>query len=169
MAQIDFKKTCVLHISGKSDDSVRSVSMPDAWLQYNLAFLLLGNRICTTFYSFVLMNNHYHLLVSCETQKDLDILMQALQAQEKNTVEIYYERITNFTAFLHSYKYIYLNPVKAGICSKAEEYRYSSLYSILQGKGLTPFKDPFNIIYDQGRVLYWLNGKISNLYYKSHP
>jgi putative transposase len=41
--------------------------------------------------------------------------------------------------FGHALKYVYRNPVKAGLCERVEQYPYSSLYGLLgSGPLLTP-------------------------------
>lgn len=87
---------------------------------------------------YVLMDNHYHLLI-----QTMDIKLQKIMHQVNNKYSKYfngmYERCGH--VFQGRYKaspireerclikvlaYIHQNPVKAGICKKVEEYKWSS-------------------------------------------
>jgi hypothetical protein len=41
--------------------------------------------------------------------------------------------------FAHAYKYVFRNPVRAGVCNQVEDYRYSSISGQL---GLNPLRYP---------------------------
>lgn len=88
--------------------------------------------------SYCIMNNHAHLLIGTEDVKELSKFMQRLNT----TYGIYYNKKYNRVGYVfknryksegiynekHLYnciRYIYNNPVKAGICNKPEDYPYS--------------------------------------------
>lgn len=93
--------------------------------------------------SYCIMNNHAHILIKTEHLEELSKYMQRL-----NTIYgKYYNKKYNRVGYVfrdrykaegiysesHLYnciKYIYDNPVKAGICNKAEEYPYSNYKKI---------------------------------------
>src|SRR4051794_2787456 len=94
-------------------------------------------------HGFVLMSNHYHLLVSTPTT-DLGIVMREFGRSVTGT----FNRLSGRTGHLfngpykptliqspghyaNALKYIYRNPVRAGITEKVEEYPYSTLHGIL--------------------------------------
>lgn len=125
-------------------------------------------------HAFVLMSNHFHLLVSApegnlsqamlyfmrETSREITRLSgrinQTYGARHHKT-RIRYEHY-----FLSSYKYVYRNPVRAGICERVEEYRYSTLSGLL---GLSHLTIP--IVED--RILFDPNFKDSSLHWLNTP
>lgn len=93
-------------------------------------------------HSFVLMTNHYHLLLSTHKDYDLGSVMQWLQASVTRAVNKESGRMNHVfggrykaslirtaVAYQDIYKYIYRNPVRANICEKVQDYKYSSLNS----------------------------------------
>ncbi|MBF0362158.1 MAG: transposase [Oligoflexia bacterium] len=123
---------------------------------------------------FILMNNHYHLLISTpnsnidkfqwrfaslfvrQIQKRTNRINHVLGCRYKSCI------IDNKNYFHQVYKYIYLNSVRANIVKTAEEYKYSSLYYLIHKKeNLIPFKviDPFigQDGYSSDEILYWIN------------
>lgn len=92
---------------------------------------------------YCIMANHAHMLIQADNLKELSKYMQRLNTR----YGIYYNKRYNRVGYVfrdrykaegiysenHLYnciKYIYDNPVKAGICDKAEEYPYSNYKKI---------------------------------------
>lgn len=92
-------------------------------------------------HAFVLMGNHFHLL--CHTPKgNLDQVMQKFLRQTSVKINAKSETINHLwdgrykwsliesqTHYFQVYRYIYQNPVRAGICQRVEEYPFSTLKS----------------------------------------
>lgn len=93
--------------------------------------------------AYCIMNNHAHILIKAEKINELSKYMQRLNTKYAR----YYNKKYNRVGYVfrdryksegiyseeHLYnciKYIYDNPVKAGICSKAEDYPYSNYKKI---------------------------------------
>lgn len=89
--------------------------------------------------AYCIMNNHAHMLIRTEEIKELSKYMQRLNTKYAIYYNKKYEKVGY--VFRDRYKsegiyseeqlyscinYIYNNPVKAGMCSKAEEYPYSN-------------------------------------------
>ena len=89
--------------------------------------------------SYCIMNNHAHMLIETEKIKELSKYMQRLNGMYGKYYNKKYNRVGY--VFRDRYKaegiyseehlyncinYIYNNPVRAGICSKAEKYPYSN-------------------------------------------
>ena len=98
---------------------------------------------------FCIMGNHVHLLIKPIKGTDLSALMQWLLgvfAKRFNWFfgligHVWYDRfkskiITDYYYFLNAFVSISQNPVKAGLCKKAEEYRYSGLWFLGQNDSL---------------------------------
>lgn len=91
-------------------------------------------------FAFVLMSNHYHLLLETSDKFYLGEVMQILQKSVSREINFRAGRMNHvfggpykgcivgspnyYAAVL---KYIYRNPVQAGLCFKAEEYRFSTM------------------------------------------
>jgi putative transposase len=125
-------------------------------------------------HAFVLMPNHFHLLLQ-PTKDNLGsglnyFLRETSKEISRNSGRInqvyggrnYKTIITSERHFSIAYKYIYRNPVKAGLCNQVEDYPYSTL-SFLTGKTrciLTLEEDTRLFIPDfSPQALSWLNRK----------
>ncbi len=115
--------------------------------------------------AFVLMNNHFHLLV-LSPKDDIDRIMYFLM--KESTIRIQKETgrinkifggrykgsiIEHYHYLLNVYKYIYRNPIAAGIIDRAENYQYSSLHIKLFKKSLA--FELHDILLEPG--LDWIN------------
>lgn len=102
-------------------------------------------------HALVLMSNHLHLIASSVDGK-IDEPMRYLLREVCRKVNQIAERtnhlfggpykwslITNTTYFLHCLKYVYRNPVRAGLCEKVEDYPFSTVRSH-QNPSLLPFQ-----------------------------
>lgn len=126
-------------------------------------------------HALVLMSNHFHLLAS-SVDGNLDEPMRYLLREVCRQVNKKANRInhvfggpykwsliTKTSYYLHCLKYIYRNPVNAGICERVEEYPFSTLKA-----QINPDRFPFPIHQwkwagdwikwgDPASILDWLN------------
>lgn len=92
-----------------------------------------------TLYAWVILENHYHILIKIKQGKDLSKIIQLLHGGssfELNRLEgvgdrqiwyNYWDRcIRNDQDFGNYCDYIHYNPVKHALCQKPEDYRFSS-------------------------------------------
>ncbi len=93
--------------------------------------------------AYCIMNNHTHLLIKTSDVKELSKYMQRLNTKYAKYYNNKYKRvgyvfkdrykaegIYNISHLNNCIKYIYNNPVKAGICKTAKEYPYSNYKEI---------------------------------------
>lgn len=93
--------------------------------------------------SYCIMNNHTHMLLKVEEIKEMSKYMQKLNSKYARYYNKKYSRVgyvfrDRFKAegiysekhLNNCIKYIYDNPVKAGICKKAKDYPYSNYKKI---------------------------------------
>lgn len=119
--------------------------------------------------AFVLMANHYHLMV-WTPEANLDRFMFSLNSQisrdiRKTTGRInrifgdrYKWSIIQTTPYYYqALKYIYQNPMKAGLIERCQDYPYSTLHSHLKGENLFSFDlfDP--LLEEREDFLNWIN------------
>ena len=94
-------------------------------------------------YGYVLMSNHFHLLVEidggpklCRFVRDIKSLSARRIFPGRGSVwERGFDDVTIFTEtqFRRKLSYIHLNPVKAGMVGRAENYRFSSAACWMSG------------------------------------
>ncbi len=161
------------HVVNQCDNRERfPADLQTVWMQFCAglweASLLLGARV----HSFVLMPNHYHLILSCP-ESDLGEVMRWVGrsvTEKHNRSEgrcghlfrgrYHWSLIRHEIYLSHAYKYVYRNPVRAGLCDRVEQWPYSTLQATL---GIAPPRLRLNPVrsfwicentYDQ---LDWLN------------
>lgn len=141
------------------------------WLLINYKINKLADIFKIEVLAFVMMTNHCHLLLKSKNKNEnyfSEKLIQELQCKGELINDSLVEPITNMTQFLNTYKYIYRNPVEAGIVSRCEDYKFSSLNGLL-GKSFleTQIIDPLAIIQNPKRILLWLNQNDQQKYFTS--
>lgn len=121
--------------------------------------------------SFVLMSNHYHMLLytpngnldrfmyefnkrfALKIQKEAGVINQIFGGRYKWSLIQSREYLSN------CYRYVYQNPVRAGLCFRCEEYPFSTLQFINAGSIFPiPIHDKFG--FKDDFVLSWLNENI---------
>ncbi|MBT4760511.1 MAG: hypothetical protein HOO06_02330 [Bdellovibrionaceae bacterium] len=131
-------------------------------------------------HAFILMANHYHMLISTP-HNNISAAMRYFMtetsrkiARGSNRINRVYGRRYHWTIirtsaqYAHTLKYIYLNPVRAKVCSAAENYEWSTLYynsnhiKILVEKNRNGFEE--FIPSSQAQVLTWINEQMSEYY-----
>lgn len=93
--------------------------------------------------SLVLMPNHFHMIATTPELGLGSVMRDSLTRISKSTNAIagrtghlfggpyYWTLIDNSRYFGHVFKYVYRNPVRAGLCENVQDYPYSSLYGRL--------------------------------------
>lgn len=119
-------------------------------------------------HSGLLMSNHIHLLFSTQTYNEHSLVLDLENALKKRlgvSTNLFQrplpcEPLYHLEHLKAAYKYIYRNPVEAGMVRKVEDYTLSSLYLLLNKDRpslANPFNDPFQIIFNLPNKLKWLN------------
>jgi REP element-mobilizing transposase RayT len=121
-------------------------------------------------HSFVLMNNHFHMIVStpeANLNEAMNYLMREVSKRIGERVgrinQIFggpykWSLIKNGLYLHHAYKYIYRNPVDAGMITRVEEYPFSTLRGLLGLDYLhIPTYDPFDLGRAPDVQIAWLN------------
>lgn len=121
-------------------------------------------------YAFVLMSNHFHLIIQFpenNMSESMNYFMRetsrVLSRGAGRINQTYGSRyfrsvIEKPKYFEHVYKYLYRNPVEAGLCNKVEDYPYSTLQIRLGIKnGIIPLTRDLLIEETPTSTLKWLN------------
>jgi putative transposase len=106
-----------------------------------------AGRYDCSIHAYVLMTNHTHLVITPGTPRSLPLLMQAIGRNYVQKLNRYYDRtgtlwqsrykaslIQDEVYLLACYRYIELNPVRAGIARLPGDYPYSSYHHNATGK-----------------------------------
>ena len=145
----------------------------EVWEIFNDELYLVQKLFDLKVFSFVLMSNHFHLLASAPNA-DLSLAMNYFLRESSRIIlksnhringtfagRFFRCRIQSYHHFTTVYKYIYRNPVEAGLCTWAEEYPWSTLNGILGfSKLILPLEED-KLLFDTGvePTLKWLNEK----------
>lgn len=121
--------------------------------------------------SFVLMGNHYHMLILTplgnldlfiyEFNKRLALKIQSKTGQINRIFGGRYKwcLIESQKYLANCYKYVYQNPVRAGIVTSCEDYPFSTIRTLYKNERFSvPLHDRFGFKDEFG--LRWLNQKI---------
>lgn len=123
-------------------------------------------------FSFVLMQNHFHLIVQAPEGNLSTAMAYFLRETSKELTKssgrinrtwggrFFRSRLGNYHYLMQTYKYVYQNPIRAGICNFAEQYPYSTLSGLLGFQKLTVPLEPDFILSSEQKledILKWLN------------
>ena len=148
------------------------IDLKDVW-EITLNSLYEANNIHPVrIHGFVLMGNHYHLVVDTpdsnidkfmyEFNKRFSLALRISSGKINKMFGGRYKRslIQNRSHYLNVLKYVYRNPVKANIVNRVESYRFSTLYAELKHSSL-PFRlHSYVNVYD---YLEWFNSNHTDL------
>jgi REP element-mobilizing transposase RayT len=148
------------------------VPIDDVWQIFEEFLYLATIGFDARIHAFVLMNNHFHLLISTP-RANLDRIMNYVLRETSRQITKRAGRINQTFGgpykwsivrtdiqFGNAYKYVYRNPVEAGRTNRCEDYRFSTLKGILGFEKLViPTFDDI-LLSNSGidvEILDWLN------------
>lgn len=155
------------------------IPMDEVWLLFTNTLIELSQKYSLRVHGFVLMSNHYHLIISTHSKYNISFIMNRLQtiiAQEINRRSGRINHVFGGTYrpsiirspyyFANALKYIYQNPLKANICDDVRDYKYSTINDFL---GLSSSRFPLscheyekNIHMELSEPITWLNEGFSD-------
>jgi putative transposase len=122
--------------------------------------------------AFVLMSNHFHLLVMALKQNLSEAMGFFLRETSRELTysssrinqtyggRFFRSSIRTHHYFLNCYKYVYRNPVQAGISTDVQAYRWSTLPGLLGESHLQiPVFEDTTLFSDIPGTLQWLNAR----------
>ena len=161
---------CPYHVTARTNNQEWfEIPLDQVWKIFEDQLFFIHHAFGIQIHSFVLMTNHFHLLLSDPNGKISEALRWLMTESSREIAQksgrknrIYGQKnfkslIGSYHYYMHAYKYIYRNPVQAGACKRVEEYPYSTLAGLI---GLTPLKIPLTqdlLFGDFDRNLRWLN------------
>lgn len=140
------------HVTGRSNNKdFFYIDSDSLWAIFMECFEQAQLQFECRFHAFVLMSNHYHLIISTPLS-NLDAVMNYLQRETSRKVNKKTSRINHFfggpykwslisseSYYWNALKYIFRNPVRAGLSASVSDYPYSSL-------NFTPQKFKFHLV-----------------------
>jgi putative transposase len=165
------------HVTARANNrEAFHVPLPRLWKVIGSEAFHLTSVFGVEIHAFVLMPNHLHALLTVP-ERDLGIVMDVFMSSITRIMNLvsgrsgrvfggryHHSLIRDSRYFRHVLKYVYRNPVRAGLASSVEDYPFSTLHGLL-GRSHLPFPIsrtraamelnlPHSEPYDQ---LVWLN------------
>jgi putative transposase len=122
-------------------------------------------------HAFVLMSNHYHWLMSLK-EENLGSGMCYFQTTTSRKIGRLSNRINRIYGarykpteilepihYANTYRYIYQNPVRAGICNQVEDYPWSTIHQVQKAREIC---GPFGAEIPWLDLLSWLNTPLTD-------
>ncbi len=153
------------------------IPISDVWKICEDYLYLANKKYDLQIQSFVLMPNHFHLIGSSldypvgivmgefmtNTSKEINRISGRIN---QNWGGRYYKCVIQKPLHhLNAYKYVYQNPVRAGLCDRVEDWKFSTLRGILGAETLViPVIEDVHLFTPEfsETKLEWLNTKIEN-------
>jgi putative transposase len=146
--------------------------LPTVWSIMEDYLYLLAVGFSIKIHSFVLMPNHFHAIMSAPSGNLSSALLYFMRETSREITRLsgrinqtygsrnYKTWLIKHHYFLNTYKYVYRNPVRAQLCTRVEDYPYSTLSGLL---GLQPIHIPMaedKVLFPSNfdpKALDWLN------------
>jgi putative transposase len=128
------------HVTNRSNNrEFFNIPLNELWDILLDVLMILKNEYGCQILQFVLMSNHYHLVIHTP-YKNLSACMLYFHREVAKRANSRSQRINHFFGgrykwclifeenhFFNTIKYVFRNPVEAGMCLKVEDYSFSSL------------------------------------------
>lgn len=141
------------------DQNFFSLPLEEIWKMMEGLLFQCHKEMNLCVHAFVLMGNHFHLL--CQTpEKNIDEVMHFFLRTSSNRIGEHHSwtrykwsLIAAPSYYYQVYRYIYQNPVRAGLVQKVEHWPYSTLRAVAYPLHAHV---PFSFGGEEGEK-YWLN------------
>ena len=144
--------------------------MTQVWETFSNYLFFIHHAFDVKIHSFVLMNNHFHLIISTPESNLREAMNYFMRETSKRfglasgrINQIYggpyfWSQLKSEIYYGHAYKYVYRNPIEGGLCSKVEEYPFSTLNSLIgNSKTIIPIVEDTLLFSDLESQIKWLN------------
>ncbi|MBI2605657.1 MAG: transposase [Deltaproteobacteria bacterium] len=132
------------HITARSNNGAYLGLEPETlWNIYNDYLHFLSTAFEVKIHAFVMMSNHFHLIasfpklnISLAMNRFMTESARAINFERMTINHIYGSRyfaclIDNERYYRNVFRYLFQNPVRAGICTYVEDYSFSTLSGLL--------------------------------------
>jgi len=160
------------HITSRSNNKEWFyIPIEDVWVYFQKHLKWGCSKFNVHIHAFVLMSNHYHMLLETP-EANLDQFMRFFNQSLGKSIAHQADRINRIFGapykwsliqkdqyYGNVYRYIYQNPLRAGLVNYFEDYQYSSLYQ----KKLSPLISRQSIRIENPIDYEWLNSQPGEL------
>ncbi len=150
-----------------------AIPIEEVWAISSRYLFFLHHAFGVRIHSFVLMNNHWHLIAEFPEANFSEAMTYFMRETSRcigragNRINHVYggrcfrSEIQTARYFSHAYKYVYRNPVEAGVSRLAENYDFSTLRSLIGcSHTIIPLvEDKLLFQNSVSQVLDWINRK----------
>lgn len=155
------RKEIFYHLTVRITDTLSAEKDPEyEYKKINFAIRDLIKQHSIQVHAYVFMYDHFHLLIAISSNYDANIYFSINQflTSKIEVKKIQWQKISNFRAYQETYRYIYLNPLKAGYCDRIVDYSYSSYRWLLGYESPDfPIIDQMNLIYNPKGVQQFIH------------
>lgn len=170
-------ETLPYHVTARSNNKDWfHLPLEQVWQVFSNYLHFVSSALKARVHGFVLMANHFHLIVSTP-EKNLDHIMLYLMRETSRSINKDSQRINHVYGgaykwtliskpnhYHHTLKYVYRNPIKAGLVCNIQDYPYSSARGLLGGCSLIFPVLPHphfggDVVSDINPLLSWLNSE----------
>jgi putative transposase len=158
------------HITARANNKEAfPVPLDELWDLFSNYFFYLHHAFGLRIHSLVLMPNHFHLIVrdpEGRLSEAMNYFMREtskLMASRSRTINriwgapFHSSLISSPLYYLHAYKYVYRNPVKAGLAADPLSYKYSTLPALLGAqRTIIPLECDDTLFENFESALQWL-------------
>lgn len=144
--------------------------LEDVWSIMQNQLFALHHFFNVHIHSFVLMPNHFHML-ALWLENNMSESMQYFMGQTSRTISgqarrinqtygarYHSSRIDSLHYYYQAYKYVYYNPVKAGLSLTPQDYPYSTLPGLIGKRKMhIPLESDELLFSDFEGTMRWLN------------
>lgn len=171
--QVPLSNHLPYHVSARTPNrEFFKIPIEDVWRIFEIYLFLTKQTYNLRIHAFVLMSNHFHLLISTPNANIGEALNYLLREISKELNRFsgrinqnwggphYKTLIESFHYFMNTYKYIHRNPVRAGLCEKVEDYPFSTLHGLCGQSQLVIPVEEDTLLFDPNfnlQTLEWLN------------
>jgi putative transposase len=165
-----------LHVMGHCQTDHWPCSMDTAWEIFQETIHDFQEDFALRTHAFVMMGNHYHWLCTYNYEEDpelFDWFHEVLNMYFLKHIDSAYEplytfsdppkviQVESFPQYKETYKYVYNNPVNAGLVKSAFDYSYSTLPHAIGRKHLGfNVIDNMGVVYAPSLIHSWLTGEM---------
>jgi putative transposase len=163
------------HVTSRSNDKKWfELPISEIWNIAQKSICIAHEKNKVEVISFVLMSNHYHMILRTP-DSNIDRFMhdfntafsKNIKLKNNNRNRIFGGRyhwclIKSTQYFANTYRYVYQNPLRAKLVNRSEDYPYSTLFYIARSKNfIIPIFDKYGFKDEYG--LNWLNEEIDSV------
>lgn len=171
--RVDISSEFPYHVSARCHNREWfDLPMQYVWSVFEDYLFLTKSQFNLRLHNFVLMNNHFHLLVSTPDANISAAMKYFMQLSSRELSRAagrinqtfggrhHKTLVGSYHYYMNCYKYVYQNPVRAGICSRPEDYQFSTLNGLLGKSRLTIPVEEDTLLFApdfNDSTLRWLN------------